>query len=336
LFCHDNQLSSLPNELGACTALQELTCNYNQLSSLPTELGACVALHTLNCSHNKLTSMPAHLGRLAHLQTLVCVGNQFVDGAPITIQALRAAARGLGRLTKRARVEEEASTASAESDRPRKRVAATGLGSAAAAADAAAAAPPVVFSAADRPFGQLSNFWPVEGGMWFGGVSYATSEHAYQAQKFLGPHAAPADLRAAALVKQQSTPYKAKLLAGQRPIPRKFEWQRALAALADGLKEDGARLRPDWEDVKVDVMRRVLRSKFLGNAACRTVLLATGTRTLVERSATDTFWGQTALGVGRNMLGTLLMELRDLLPHGGDTGAVAAAAAAAAAAANAV
>jgi hypothetical protein len=60
-------LTSLPTELGACTALQRLYCSNNQLSTLPVELGACTALQDLKHGDNS-----------------------FEEGAPVTVDALRA------------------------------------------------------------------------------------------------------------------------------------------------------------------------------------------------------------------------------------------------------
>lgn len=66
-----------------------------------------------------------------------------------------------------------------------------------------------------------------------------------------------------------------------------------------------------WEDVKIDVMRRVLQDKFQ-DPVLRKQLLATDNALLVEgNSWGDIFWGQCPLGNGQNWLGKLLMEARD-------------------------
>lgn len=68
-------------------------------------------------------------------------------------------------------------------------------------------------------------------------------------------------------------------------------------------------LRPGWADVRVDEMRRVLRAKF-ADPALRDRLLATGEARLVNTVTWDEpFWGVRA-GVGENMLGQLLEQLR--------------------------
>lgn len=75
------------------------------------------------------------------------------------------------------------------------------------------------------------------------------------------------------------------------------------------------KLRPDWEDVKVDVMRQLLLTKFLLHADLGNLLLETEDAKLVEGNTwNDRFWGVDAnTGIGENMLGELLMEVRDYL-----------------------
>lgn len=70
------------------------------------------------------------------------------------------------------------------------------------------------------------------------------------------------------------------------------------------------RMRPDWERVKVDVMRRAVEAKFTQSEALRSLLSATGTHPLVQIKAHDGFWGTGPDGRGRNELGRLLMALR--------------------------
>ena len=73
-------------------------------------------------------------------------------------------------------------------------------------------------------------------------------------------------------------------------------------------------LRKDWEDIKVQVMRDALRKKFI-NTDLSKRLLSTGEHFLVEGNHwNDTFWG-VCEGKGRNMLGYLLMEIREELKN---------------------
>lgn len=68
--------------------------------------------------------------------------------------------------------------------------------------------------------------------------------------------------------------------------------------------------RTDWDDVKVDVMRKILRAKAEQHEYIRRKLLATGDRELIEDSWRDDFWGWGENRDGQNMLGKLWMEIR--------------------------
>ena len=71
------------------------------------------------------------------------------------------------------------------------------------------------------------------------------------------------------------------------------------------------RLRLDWEQVKLDIMRQLVADKFARSDELRRRLLATGDAELVEGNAwNDTFWG-VCRGRGQNHLGRILMEVRD-------------------------
>lgn len=91
------------------------------------------------------------------------------------------------------------------------------------------------------------------------------------------------------------------------------EAQKIMAAKSPGeCKRVGktVTLRTDWDEVKDGVMLEGLRMKFGQNADLRAKLIATGTRYLEETNTwNDTYWG-VCNGVGRNMLGILLMQVR--------------------------
>lgn len=71
--------------------------------------------------------------------------------------------------------------------------------------------------------------------------------------------------------------------------------------------------RPDWDEVKVDVMRGILRAKARQHEYVRRKLLETGDRELVENSWRDDFWGWGPNRDGKNMLGKLWMGIREEL-----------------------
>lgn len=70
------------------------------------------------------------------------------------------------------------------------------------------------------------------------------------------------------------------------------------------------KLRPDWEDIKYDVMETLVRNKFKGNKYLADKLVATGDEELVEgNNHKDTIWG-VYRGSGENRLGKILMKIR--------------------------
>lgn len=124
----------------------------------------------------------------------------------------------------------------------------------------------------------LSNFYPCP--IEFEGAPYPTVEHAFQAAKTTDPHARR-------LIAGMATPGRAKYAGRRLPI------------------------RPDWDAVKIDVMRTCLAAKF-SRADLREKLQATAPADLVEGNTWgDRFWGQCPVGTGENWLGRLLMEIRD-------------------------
>lgn len=130
----------------------------------------------------------------------------------------------------------------------------------------------------DGAYGFLSNFY--EAPVTFGGLTYPTSEAAYQAQKTLA-----ADERERFTL---FSPGKAKR-AGGKLTPR-----------------------PDWDEVKLGLMEEIVRAKFAQNPDIAKRLLATGDRELVEGTLWhDTFWGiDLTTGEGENHLGRIMMNVR--------------------------
>lgn len=130
--------------------------------------------------------------------------------------------------------------------------------------------------------GHFSNF--SRQSIWLKGKRWPTSEHYFQAQKFAGTEHEEA-------IRLAKTPRIAADMGRDRKKP----------------------LRRDWEAVKDDVMREAVRAKFTQHADLREMLLATGTATLVEHTTNDAYWGDNGDGSGRNMLGRILMDIREEL-----------------------
>ena len=79
-----------------------------------------------------------------------------------------------------------------------------------------------------------------------------------------------------------------------------------------------------WENECITIMSQGCFAKFQQNPKLKTFLLDTGTRTLVEASPSDLFWGagfrlgdpklkNPSLWRGKNKLGEVLMEIREKL-----------------------
>ena len=75
----------------------------------------------------------------------------------------------------------------------------------------------------------------------------------------------------------------------------------------------GHKLRADWEKVKDAIMREAVLAKFTQHAELRKILLDTGDAKLVEHTENDSYWGDGGDGIGRNMLGQILMSVRQEL-----------------------
>ena len=122
----------------------------------------------------------------------------------------------------------------------------------------------------------LSNFYTAE--VLYKGITYKSSEAAYQAQKTL----------------DESIKHKISLL-------------NAPSAKRAGSHVD---LRPDWNNVKLTIMHDIVYAKFSQNVGLKDKLLATGDELLVEGNTWgDYYWGQVE-DKGTNYLGKILMLVR--------------------------
>ena len=72
------------------------------------------------------------------------------------------------------------------------------------------------------------------------------------------------------------------------------------------------KLRPDWEEVKANIMMIALRAKFDQYPELKQLLLSTVGNRLVEHTENDNYWGDAGNGSGLNRLGDLLVELREI------------------------
>jgi len=75
-------------------------------------------------------------------------------------------------------------------------------------------------------------------------------------------------------------------------------------------------VRPDWHDVRLNIMKEILRAKVAQHPYVKKKLLETGDRVIIENSWRDDFWGWGENKTGQNMLGKLWMEIRNEIRGG--------------------
>lgn len=116
------------------------------------------------------------------------------------------------------------------------------------------------------------------------GTQWPTSEHYFQAKKF-------ENTQYEEMIRSIEKPGDAAKLGRDRRLP----------------------LRADWEQVKDAIMYKCVRAKFTQHKDLRALLLQTGTAKIVEHTKNDAYWADGGDGSGKNMLGQILMQIRDEL-----------------------
>ena len=123
----------------------------------------------------------------------------------------------------------------------------------------------------------------------------------------------------AKLVEGKQAEDKASILSSDTVlVPQIQEEIRQIASPMDAALEGRNRqnpLRPDWEEIKDEVMLQVLRMKFNQNPEIAKELLATGDALLIEHTRNDDYWADGGDGSGKNKLGLLLMQVREELKN---------------------
>jgi N-glycosidase YbiA len=140
----------------------------------------------------------------------------------------------------------------------------------------------IYFYKVGEPYGCFSNFSPHP--IQIDGLDWQTVEHYYQSHKFVGTE----DEGLIQLIRHVPTPEQAAALGRDRT----------------------RKLRPDWEQVKQQVMWQGVLTKFLTHSDIQAILLETGDELIVEDSPTDYYWGCGQDQTGQNQLGKTLMKVR--------------------------
>nr|WP_221450302.1 NADAR family protein [Serratia fonticola] len=140
----------------------------------------------------------------------------------------------------------------------------------------------ILFYKVNDPYGILSNFYKC--GFFAESVYWPTVEHYFQSHKF---H----DKTLREKIRNLSSPMDVAKIGRDRSHP----------------------LRDDWEIIKDDIMRLAVFERFKQNENAKNILLSTGGAQLIEHTKNDSYWADGGDGSGKNMLGIILMETRDLL-----------------------
>lgn len=140
----------------------------------------------------------------------------------------------------------------------------------------------IYFYSTKNAYGEFSNFskHPFE----LEGLGWPTTEHYFQAQKF-------SDKEYQEKIRITSSPMIAARLGRSREVP----------------------LRKDWEETKDEVMFRAVMAKFQTDAVLKELLLSTEDEEIIEKTTNDYYWGCGTDGTGKNMLGLILMRVREEL-----------------------
>jgi ribA/ribD-fused uncharacterized protein len=140
------------------------------------------------------------------------------------------------------------------------------------------------YSSQEERYGCFSNF--SYHGFVLDELWWPTNEHYFQAQKFVST-----DPDWFEKIRTVETPSKSARMGRSREHP----------------------LRSDWEEVKDEIMQKVVLCKFQTHGDIREILLSTGDELIIDNSPVDYYWGCGKDGSGKNKLGEILMAVREIL-----------------------
>lgn len=131
-------------------------------------------------------------------------------------------------------------------------------------------------------YGDFSNFadYPIK----LKGRIWKTSEHYFQAQKF------------------DNKQYQDKIFNALSPMKA--------AEFGRSRKE---KIVKNWDNIKLNVMYEAVKAKFSQHLALKELLLSTEDAKIIEHTENDDYWGDGGDGKGKNMLGKILMKVREEL-----------------------
>lgn len=160
---------------------------------------------------------------------------------------------------------------------------------------------------------EFSNYSPCK--FVIDGVEYISVEQYYQAQKFYYGDMDEITEEYYNLMIECDSPQKSKSMGSQREHRFGEKWfinkkKPHLGLMNDTIRKYAkAKMNPNWENEKDNVMFTGLYYKFSTNRNLKNLLIGTGSKRIHENSPKDMYWGV----LGKDMLGILLCEIREKL-----------------------
>lgn len=140
----------------------------------------------------------------------------------------------------------------------------------------------IYFFTKNQPYYEFSNYAPF--GIEMQGAWWPTVEHYYQAMKF-------EDISHIETIRKATSPKEAKNLG----------------------RTENIEIKENWDAIKYDIMYGAVLKKFQTYSKLKDLLLDSGDAEIVENSPFDYYWGTGEDGSGQNMLGKILMSIREIL-----------------------
>ena len=154
----------------------------------------------------------------------------------------------------------------------------------------------ILFYRPQNPYGSFANF--SQHSVEYKGFKAKTSEHMFQAMKFYPAH--PVIFH---MILRKDTPREAALAGRDTTLPLRADWDYPIVSDPKGTCIS---LTKDL------VMYEILKDKFTRYSELKELLLSTRGKFLVEDSPIDYYWGWGEDHSGKNMLGRILVLIRDI------------------------
>lgn len=169
----------------------------------------------------------------------------------------------------------------------------------------------IKFFSSNLPYFEFSNYF--QNLIEIDNIKWNSNEHYYQSQKFNYDDG----IEYYNLMKYCDSPQKAKDMGNQKINPRGNKWliskeKPELGLVSDAIiKYKNVKIRQNWEEIKNDIMYKVVYEKFCKNNKLKNLLLDTNNKEIIENSPYDSYWG--IANNGKNILGKILMQVREEL-----------------------